>query len=283
MGEPGSSINITNTAGATINTSVACILGPFRDAQFPNYPVDTATELYLYNVNITYNGNHLGFAVGFYGCYNLYNCHSTINTRGNIHVYRDCSKLVNCTAIGRSTNGGCLGYGYCTDLANCSADSTGNSYVYNTEDAAGFWACWQLSNCRAKSFGISARGFNSCRLLSNWHAVAEVNPSAIVADSFAYGFADCHCLSTCRGQGTIDRNLYSAGFLNCSRLFGCVGVPTARTNNTNYLFSFKECRTGFGNRSESPGAAPFSLCYMHHISDLNPWANTAAGGYNYNL
>jgi hypothetical protein len=129
-------------------------------------------------------------------------------------------------------------------------------------------------------------GFASCSNLYNCKSDTIINVTAGGSDSdaYSYGFAFCRNLFNCEGSvlyiGSMINSLYLAGFGDCSLLYACAGV-----NLSSVGFSFYNCRTGFGCRGigNTLATRTFFDCFMEQRTGTTQWANTAAGGYNYNL
>jgi len=84
---------------------------------------------------------------------------------------------------------------------------------------------------------------------------------------------NCDCRVNISGNERYGSTTASA-FVGCSLLYSCVG--------SGHNGAFRNCRTGFGCRGVGNTRA-FVNCYMEQVSGNTAWANTAAGGYNYNL
>ena len=130
---------------------------------------------------------------------------------------------------------------------------------------------------------VTASVFYGCHRMRNLNARIDVNANYGQASAFA----NCSRIYGCTGyvdsyfqdRENNEDNMLASAFANCTLLYDCEAESRI---NAGSAYPFYNCRTGFGNRGRGNNRG-FYNCYMEQVSGNTAWANTAAGGYNYNL
>ena len=132
---------------------------------------------------------------------------------------------------------------------------------------------------------VTATVFKNCHRMRNCKAKIDFNNATCGQVS---AFANCSRLYSCNGIAITyfddvpeDASVITNAFYSCTFLYDCEGTASSGTVATT-VNPFYYCRTGFGCRGRG-NTRSFSMCYMEQVSGTTSWANTAAGGYNYNL
>ena len=255
----------------------------------------------------------------FSQCVNLTNCsgknrfsdepYSFQTVSADSCTFESCKNLVNCTAysfcekiVSGSEGLEWTGFGSCQNLSGCTAygDEHEGSY-YASNYSKGFSGCTNLENCNAvattivdvHTSGIETYGFSHCTNLTNCTGTGKVITEGALYNNEIWegiaGFCNCKNLTNCTGTGNGGECFAGHGFMGCSYLVNCIGSGYGITGgnnhgiNSNYCWSFLNCRTGFGCKKGGGAVLPNWLsatCYMEQTSGGTLWANTAAGGYN---
>lgn len=221
----------------------------------------TSSEYYMQGINLKVNIDDIRSRVkcGIQNCINLTNCNIYVFTEGssftNSHGFYGCKNLLNCFTDLNTPNGSGMekgnqssGFYQCSNLKNCY---THNYHLYNMyggdTECIGFNECSNLTECSGSVEAIGSHSgsinygyvFYKCINLMGCSASCiskkRNDTSGTLLDyTTAWGFGECNVVSKCKASGKCAGGVFTSCYASNANnsTYAVADTPEGGFNNT---------------------------------------------------